>query len=1083
MCPSSIAFNESPVFIPGYYRFPTVSGNQIVFVSEDDLWTVPTSGGLARRLSSGLGKTRWPALSHDGRWIAFSSTEEGHAEVFIMPADGGSAIRLTYLGSDTRVIGWTREGRVLFASNHEQGFSRLTDIYTVDLATQNIAKVPCGPATHADFDARGRLIIARHGGTDLAYWKRYRGGTAGEVWIDRKGVGAFAKLLKLPTNTARPLWAGNRIVFISDHEGIGNVYSVLDDGSDVRRHSDCNEYYARGLSVHGTRFVFHSAGDIFFGDVQRSEKPAKVEIEYRSPRTQLNRRFVSAMRLVEDYELHPSGDKAVISARGKTFSFDLWKGPVLMHGEQGALRYRLGRFLNDGNRVVVVSDAGGEEALEIHDVSGRAPAVRLTGLDLGRTVDMKLSPNADEAALTNHRNELVWVDLKNHTSRVLDRSVYDSIFGFNWSPDGQWIAYSCSESPRTNALRICNVKTGAVHKVTEAVLHDVQPVFDPMGEYLYFLSYREFDPVYDSLHFDLGFPRGCRPYLLTLRKGVLSPFSADHPGRTSEREKNKDANAPSDTIDKSIRIDFDGIESRIVVFPLPDGRYGQIEATREKIYFTRLTIKGSLRNDWLNSEPSSDAQLEMFDLESERAEILVSNISNFRLSQDCKFLIYRAGHSIRVIKAGEKPGRDSDDYRRGGWLDLDRVQVPIQPGPEWQQMFREAWRLQRDHFWREDMSKVDWNRVYDRYRPLLERVGARSEVSDLILEMQGELGTSHAYEIGGDYRHGPHYGVGHLGIEVEFSEGDRGYVVRRVMKGDPWDEACSSPLARAGLGLEAGDLLVAIDGHALTRELRPSKSLVHRAGQEVVVTFRRKGADRTESVSVKTLRSEQLLRYREWVNQNRLFVHARSAGRVGYLHIPNMGPFGYAEFYRAFLGELDRDGLIVDVRFNGGGHVSQLLLEKLARRRIGYTKSRWFGVSPYPLEAPAGPMVALTNEYAGSDGDIFSHSFKLLKLGPLIGKRTWGGVIGISPRHNLVDGGVTTQPEYSYWFQDVGWRVENYGTDPDIEVEFLPSDYVKGLDPQLAKGLEVCLERLKKHPPARPDFRDFPDLSLPESTP
>lgn len=1061
----------------GYYRYPTVSDRQIVFVSEDDLWTVDHAGGVARRLSSGLGKVKSPQFSPDGEWIAFSSTEEGHAEVFVMHAGGGEARRLTYLGCETRVIGWTKTNDVVFASNHEHAFSSLSDLYTISLNSNEYVKINCGPATHIDFDAKGRAVIARRGGTDLAYWKRYRGGMAGEIWIDRKGNGSFQKLLKEPMNTARPYWIGKRIFFISDHEGMGGIYSVNEDGSDLKLHTDCKEFYARGLSVHGTKIIFHSGGDLFLLDaLLPDQRPKKIDIDYRSPRTQLNRRFVSARHYLEDFDLHPREERAVIAARGKTFSFDLWKGPVFPHGQEGAMRYRLGRFLSDGKRVLVVCDAGGEESLEIHnaqtDSQNRTVIDRFNDLGIGRSLEMKVSPVTDEALIVNHRNELVWVDLAKKKCKVLDRSEFSRIYGFNWSPDGKYAAYSCAITERTSAIKIAEIKSGKTHAVTKPLSKDVKPYWDPAGDYLYFLSYREFDPVYDSMHFDLSFPRGCKPYLLTLKKDLPAPFGGNFHGRKKEKETKVDGKKTGD-------IDFDGIEDRIVAFPVADGRYGSVAATKEKVYFSRQVIRGSLKTNWHSNEAPADTSLEMIDLETAKLETVVSSMTAFRMSQDGRHLIYTAGNSVRVIKSGEKPSRETDDHRRGGWIDLDRIQIPVRPRSEWKQMFREAWRLQRDHFWTEDMSKVDWNRVYERYSPLLERCNTRSEVSDLIWEMQGELGTSHAYEIGGDYRLAPYYAIGFLGANFEFSERDKGYRLTRVMKGDLWDEGCSSPLARAGLGLSEGDILLAIDGQPLARDLRPNQALVHRAGKEVSITFRRKGAKESQTLSVRTLRSEQRLRYREWVEANRALVHEKSKGRVGYLHVPNMGPFGYSEFHRAFITELDREGLIIDVRFNGGGHVSQLLLEKLARKRIGYSKSRWFGVQPYPEEAPNGPMVALTNEYAGSDGDIFSHSFKLMGLGPLIGKRTWGGVIGISPSHSLVDGGMTTQPEYSFWFKDVGWKVENYGTDPDIEVDYPPSDYRRDHDPQLDKALKVCMEKLDRKASRRPLFDDRPDLSLP----
>ena len=424
----------------------------------------------------------------------------------------------------------------------------------------------------------------------------------------------------------------------------------------------------------------------------------------------------------------------------------------------------------------------------------------------------------------------------------------------------------------------------------------------------------------------------------------------------------------------------------------------------------------------------------------------------------------RFGRRLRLVKTGEKadertekdpPGRDS------GWVDLSRLRVLVEPPAEWAQMLREGWRLMRDHFWRKDMSGSDWPGLYKRYAPLVDSVGSRSEFSDLVWEMIGELGTSHCYEMGGDYRPEPRYDIGHLGAEYEWS--GRGWKVKRLIRGDAWDEDGGSPLAAPGVGIKEGDVIVAIEGKPAAKETPPGALLLNRAGAEVWLTL----AGRRR-VSVKTLYDETRTRYRDWVDANRRRVHEATKGRVGYVHVPDMGPGGFAEFHRAYLAEVDREALIIDVRFNGGGHVSQLLLEKLARKRIGFDVQRWGQPMPYPGDSPAGPLVALTNESAESDGDIFSHCFKLMKLGPLIGKRTWGGVVGIWPRHFLADGSVTTQPEFSFWFKDVGFGVENYGTDPDEVVELLPQDLAKGRDPQLARGIDRALELLKKHVALKP---------------
>jgi tricorn protease len=418
----------------------------------------------------------------------------------------------------------------------------------------------------------------------------------------------------------------------------------------------------------------------------------------------------------------------------------------------------------------------------------------------------------------------------------------------------------------------------------------------------------------------------------------------------------------------------------------------------------------------------------------------------------------------------DRPGRET------GWLDLNRLKVSIQPLAEWRQMFAEAWRLQREQFWSEDMSGVDWEAIYRQYAPLVERVSTRSELSDLLWELQGELGTSHAYEMGGEYRYGPYYRQGFLGIDLSYDSEAQRYRINRIVKGDPSDSSETSPLTSPGLNVALGSAILAINGQRVGPKLTPPELLVNQARNEIQLLIEEPDSTETRTLVVKALGYERGARYREWVEQNRRTVHETSQDRVGYIHIPDMSSHGYAEFHRSYLAEFDYPALLIDVRWNSGGNVSGLLLEKLARRRIGYHFPRWFQPSPYPQESPRGPMVALTNEHAGSDGDIFSHSFKLMALGPLIGKRTWGGVIGIHPRHRLVDGTMTTQPEYSFWFKDVGWDVENYGTDPDIEVDIAPQDFANQADPQLERAIAEALRLLEETPTLEPKPGERPYL-------
>lgn len=1068
--------------MPGYYRFPALRGETLVFTCEDDLWTVPAAGGVARRLTSGRGESSHPHLSPDGAWLAFTGREEGEAEVTLMPAGGGEPRRLTYLGAATRAVGWTPDGKeVLFSSDARSPFYQPGELFAVRASDGAVRRLGLGPADDIAYGPGGERVLGRNR-RDPAFWKRYRGGTAGELWADLAGKGEFKRLVRTGGNLAWPLWVGGRVYFASDHEGTGNLYSVLPSGRGLKRHTAHKDFYVRNPSTDGARIVYQHGASLRLLD-PAAGTDVEVAVDLASPRPQRARRFVSAARHVEDWELHPQGHSLALVFRGKLATMGNWEGPALQHGERAAARYRMPRWLGDGKRVVVVSDAGGEEALEVHAVApGAAEAPkRLAGLDIGRAVTLAVDPKADRALLTNHRNELLVVDLAAGTMKKVDRSAFGSIRGAAWSPDGRWVAYGFHTSANISVIRLWDSKEGKVHDATAPVLRDAMPAWDPGGKYLYFLSHRDFDPVYDGLHFDLNFPRGSRPHLVTLRKDLPSPFvPAPKPLKKGDDAKADAKDKKDDAKDdkkkdeaKDVVIDLDGLTERVVAFPLPEGRYLRVLGVPGKVLFTALPISGSLDRSFYPAAPSAKATLKSYDLEGRETKTVLERVSDFDLSRDNTTLGVQAGLSVRVTASGETvdTGKDSEGFgRKSGLVDLARAKASLDPALEWRQMYADAWRLQRDLFWNPALKGLDWMAVYRRYEPLLDRVASRSEFTDLLWEMQGELGTSHAYAIGGDYRAAPRYDQGHLGAEWAWDAAKKGWRLTRILAGDCWDRDADSPLRAPGVNVKVGDVLKAVDGRPLDADVSPGHALVHKAGAEVLLSVQPEAGE-ARTVTVKTLRDERPARYRGWVEANRRKVHQATKGRVGYIHVPDMGPTGYAEFHRAYLAEVERDGLIVDVRNNGGGHVSALLLEKLARRRIGYGASRWSGVESYPQDAPAGPMVALTDEWAGSDGDIFSHAFKRLGLGPLIGKRTWGGVIGIHPRFPLADGGVTTQPEYAFWFDDVGWGVENYGTDPDIEVDFRPQDHAAGRDPQLDRGLAEIKKRVASFKPKRPELK------------
>ncbi len=1120
----------------GYYRHPTIHGDTVVFVNEDDLWSIPVAGGMPRRLTATPGVVVFPALSPDGTQVAFSARDEGPLEVYCMDAEGGPPQRLTWLGATSVVSGWMPNGRsVVFSSDWRRAFPKEQMLHAVPVDGGAPVPLDLGPARAISWQLDGRGVVLGRNSGDPARWKRYRGGTAGTIWIDRQGNGAFTPLLKLAGNLANPMWIGDRIWFLSDHEGYGNLYSCTPGGRGLQRHTHHEDYFVRFPATDGRRIVYHAGADLYVFD-PAEDKTRKVDVRLASPRAQRARKFVSASRWFEGADLHPKGHSIATVHRGGLFTMGLWEGAPVRLGHACGVRYRLASWLPDGERVVAVTDEGGEESLVVLSAVssaavGVAPAgkgraargraargaerpefgilKRIAG-DFGRVIDLAPAPHGSErVAFTNQRYELVLADLNTGKLRTIERSAHNRISGFAWSPDGRWLAYGFAEGERNSSIHLCETATGKVTPLTRPDFTDVQPAFDPDGRYLYFISFRIFDPIYDSLYFDLGFPKGSRPFLLTLRRDLPSPFAAATkplrapgaplPNGPDDTEKKDAPKAPP-----KVEIDLDGIADRVVAFPLPEGIYTDVGATKNRVFFTSVPPEGSLDLNFMDtSEPAARALLQVWSFEDDKVETVVDRCTSFRLSLDGKALAVRAGNRLRVLGSGNKPdGKPVKDEpgRETGWIDLDRIRPLVEPALEWRQMFREAWRLQRDQFWTPDMSGHDWVAVYKRYLPLVDRCGTRSEFSDLVWEMQGELGTSHCYEMAGDYRPGPTWMHGFLGADLEWDRRRQAWKITRIPRGDSWNPRSGSPLAAPGLNIEAGDEILEVAGLPVNAEISPDERLANQAGKEVQLVIRtagvasrpaaRKGrrAARGEAPSgrvpgavrtvvVKTLSSEFPLRYRDWVEGNRAWVHKTSGGRVGYVHLPNMGPLGYAEFHRYFMAEVNRPGLLVDVRYNGGGHVSQLILEKLWRKRIGYDVSRWGTPQSYPMDAPMGPIVALTNEYAGSDGDIFSHGFKLLKLGPLVGKRTWGGVIGIWPRHSLVDGTLTTQPEFSSWFQDVGWGVENYGTDPDIEVEIRPQDWAAGEDPQIARAVAEVEKLIRKLRPRVPELKGRPRIN------
>ncbi|MCG7529055.1 PDZ domain-containing protein, partial [Streptomyces sp. OfavH-34-F] len=691
---------------------------------------------------------------------------------------------------------------------------------------------------------------------------------------------------------------------------------------------------------------------------------------------------------------------------------------------------------------------------------------------LGRVLDLAPAPDGSRFAVATHDGRVLVVERESGELHEVDRSEDGDASGLAWSPDSAWLAWSHPGPEPLSQLKLAHIADLAVHEATPLRFRDFAPAFTADGKHLAFLSERAFDPIYDAHVFDMAFIGSCRPHLLTLAATTPSPFGPQLHGRPTEKEKGGDGE-DNPTALPITRIDLDGLADRIVPLPVEAAVYSSLRAARDGLLWLRHPLTGVLGTSGAGPDARRpDTVLERYDLEKLRCEELSSDVGRFEVSGDGKRLAIVSHGKLSVVPSDSRVPAGDDDHDDAVTVDLSRIRRILDPAAEWRQMYDEAGRIMRDNFWRSDMGGVDWDGVLDRYRPVLERVATHDDLIDLLWEVQGELGTSHAYVTppGGWRDEAARQGL--LGADLSRAE-DGTWRVDRVLPSETSDPAARSPLAAPGVAVRAGDAIVAVDGQPVDALTGPAPLLTGSAGKPVELTVVPAGGGDRRHVVVVPVADEEALRYHAWVADRRAYVHERSGGRLGYLHVPDMVGSGWAQVHRDLRTEMAREGLVVDVRENRGGHTSQLVVEKLARRIVGWDQPRGMRPASYPGDAPRGPVVAVANEFSGSDGDIVNAAIKALKIGPVVGVRTWGGVIGVDNRYRLVDGTRVTQPKYAFWLEGYGWGVENYGVDPDVEVVMTPRDHAEGRDPQLDEAVRIGLESLErvpaKVPPAVPE--------------
>ncbi|MFG2807759.1 S41 family peptidase [Streptomyces massasporeus] len=1076
-----------------YLRLPHLHDDLLCFVAEDDLWLAPLDApGRAWRLTVDRTKLGHPRFSPDGRHLAYTSWRSLVPEVHVVPVDGGPGRQVSHWGSaDTRVCGWTPDGEILAVASHGEPFSYFTWAYKVAPAGDPGRKLPWGPVSDiqvTDVDGERRsLLLTGTPPHEPASWKRYRGGATGRLWLHGERL-----LEGLGGHLHSPMFVGGRIAFLSDHEGVANLYSCAPDGSGLRRHTDHDAFYARHAASDGTRVVYQCAGDLWIvDDLSPDSEPRRLDVRLSGPRAGRRPYQVAASRHVDGLSVDETGRASAVVVRGSLYWLTHRDGPARTLTDTPGVRVRMPEMLGGSGRVAYVTDAEGDDAIEIAFLpraSGDRAPRRLAPGQLGRVRELVSDPDGERLAVASHDGRLLLVDVTEDSGgevTELIRSINGPVRDLGFSPDGAWLTWSHPGIGRTlRQIKMARLADRVVVDVTNGRFEDENPVFTRDGRYLAFLSWRGFDPVYDVHTGDLSFPLGCRPYLVPLSSATPSPFAVNPEGRPAaggldpvEDDDNGDNGA--------VTVEVEGLESRVTPFPVAASKYSALHPVAGGgLVWLRWPISGALGETFANPDDTSGRPtLEHFSITKARKSELAQHLDWFAVSGDGSRLVVVDEGELRAVPANE-PG-DSDSTV---WIDARRILHVVDPAAEWRQSYEEAGRLIRAYFWEPHMSGIDWDGVLDQYRPLVERVASPDEFADLLREVLGELGTSHAYVTASRRNEGPpHYQRRQGLLGANFVRRDGGWAVKRILPGDSSDSKARSPLA--GTGIREGAVLTHVDGRPVDPDAGPYPLLAGAGGTTVELTFTpaedsAEGQGPPRRVAVVPLVDERPLRYQDWVAKRRAVVRELSGGRCGYLHIPDMGGSGWAQFNRDLRMEVSRPALIVDVRGNAGGHISELVVETLSRTILGWDLTRDAQPVSYPSNAPRGPLVALADEATSSDGDMITAAFKLLKLGPVVGQRTWGGVVGMTGRHELGDGTVITVPMNAAWFDAYGWSVENKGVAPDIDVLRTPLDWAEGRHAQLTDAVELALGLLETNPPATPPtYSDVPDRSRPKLPP
>lgn len=1060
-------------------RYPDVSTTHICFVYAGDIWVVVKEGGIALRLSSPRGEELFPRFSPDGTKIAFSSNYDGNTDIYLIPFMGGELQRLTHHGMTDRIIDWYPDGEaILFASSMASGRQRYSQFYRIAKEGGLPDKLPIPYGEFGSVSADGKILAYMPISRDFRTWKRYRGGMAPDIWLFDLNQKKAKNITNNPANDAQPMWHGRTLYFLSDRgpNQRYNIWAIDMESEDVRQITHLKDFDIHFPAIGPSEIVFEAGGKLFLLDLE-TENQTQVDIKLVTDQITLKPHKVNVSRLIKNTQISPKGKRALFEARGEVFSVPAEHGVIRNLTASPAVAQRYPAWSPDGKHIAYWSDLSGEYELTICNAKDGSQEQKLTSYGPGYRYQINWSPDSHKIAFIDKSMTIYIYDIETQKTIKVDQGLWmyeGSLRNFKpgWSPDSRWLAYTRGEANRNSNIYLYDTKINKRYQVTSSYYNDFQPVFDPEGKYLYFLSNRTFSPIYGDTDNSFLYTNTTNIVTVSLKPEIPSLLAPrnDEEELKKEEAKEKDKNKKEDKEKekktdkekaKPVEITIKDFEKRLVVLPPKPGNYNNLQAAEGKILYQRYPRTGS-------GEKANP--LVYYDIKEREEKTILGDVDGYRLSSDRKKVLVWKKQSASIIDV--KPDQKMEKKLRTGELEM-----MLDPRAEWRQLFTDAWRLCRDFFYDAGMHGVDWEAMRKQYGALLKDAVTRWDVNYVIGELIAELNSSHTYRGGGDTERETRIGVGYLGIDWVIDSG--AYRIAKIIDGAPWDSEVRSPLNMPGVEVKEGDYILAVNGVPLDISKSPWAAFQGLAGKTVELTTNSKPAtEGARKVIVETLKSETRLRNLAWIEHNRKYIEERSDGRIGYIYVPDTSINGQNELVRQLSAQFHKEGLIIDERFNSGGQIPDRFIELLKRPALAFWAVRDGKDWQWPPVAHFGPKAMLINGWSGSGGDAFPDYFRKAGLGPLIGTRTWGGLIGMSGVPQLIDGGTVTVPTFRMYDPDGKWFKEGHGVDPDIEVKEDPALLAKGTDPQLKRAVDEVLRMLGQKPSAEPPRPAYEDRTV-----